>query len=237
MPKNSMETPMTVPAQTSPVCGVKAEQRVSRPAIDMVGGQSASNNSAFLASVTRARDNVFSPFFVLNPTPSTLNRTGFVALIVPMLFSFVQGRKPVFTNLGASSLFAIGFIKNTFTADFAHKINAAISFVIRGLSKTGGSLFFLPRITPFSANVPYRANSGSEMGWAKKLDTEVSHPITNRPTSYPVKSGNFIGIHFLTEIQIRKAVFVRSVHLAIVSLKLDVCTATNTWKRVAIATW
>lgn len=236
----SVECPMALPAKARAITNVKSHLRVVVPREDVMRCQSSAPIFTFAACVVGQAKNIISPFLVLRPISLSLPKSGLATLIIPMFFAAINVGKLVLAFFRTRARFSIRLVEHFLSAHFAYKRNASNTIVNRLFTEMGQSICFFVFLGTLQANIPYSGLTFSEMTWPKTRNLVFFKPISDSFSMHPVGFRQFFGAYFLNKIEIFEFFF-RWFHTGNYTnntkVSQSVCTATNTWKRVAIASW
>lgn len=230
---------MTSRAKTCAVLNIKSVFWICSVRLYMMSGEFLAFLVAFLTSVIVLFKNRQTPVFVLFPK-SFLLYALILAIVIPMRFAFEYRHHFVFTFNRAGMFFSVWLIPNFFSTNKTRKGNSANTKIYRGFTKVLLSVFLFSLIRPFNSFVPYCRNAFAKMGCTKSFYPVFFQIISNSSTANGECFCYLIWAYFFPKIKIFKGFFVwfhRLKYTHKFSKKQVFCTATNTWKRIAIATW
>ncbi len=236
-----MKSPVTGPAKTRPILNIKSGFWEFAPAIFVVGREATTSLFAFFARVVCLEQNRHAPFSVLTPVTLSLSKPGFPSLEVPMSLSSVNGGQLRPARIGTCPFSTIRFVENVFSTHFTCEILSTNSVVRRYLSKVSSLLLFAPPRRSFNISIPWCWLSSPKVTGSKSWYSVFGKPISYRSTGALKLNCDFVWTYFFNTVQFTEKLFSRLFHgrsfRASGYASQHICTAANTWKRVAIATW
>lgn len=235
-----MKGPVTFPAKTNTIAKVKAFFFVVVPRIQMMSSNPSAPNTASSAHVVSEFQYTGTPFPILRPIALSLLVSGALPLIIPVIFAPFYVRNLVFALLGTSTFPAIWFIVYLLAAYLTSKGDSSVAIIMRDFSSVRLRVFLLSLIGANQSNIPCSRLSFSKMSWPHARNSILFHDVTDFTPGITKAFSYFLWANPLLNIQIFKK-FLCWFHNPYDTTKTvvnqDICTATNTWVRAALATW
>ena len=227
----SMKRPVAILAKAHPIGDIKPLIGEAAPVVLVVDRNSIAS-AAFQAGPIVPCHHCVSPGLVLNPVPLGLLFPGAFARIVPVRFSLGFCHEGERAFPAAEPQPPAGRAKVRDAATCANSLRDARSLVPRNLADGGG-----PEPTGHVrwlwGLVPCSWLAKPKVGWAKQVNASGFHPVPDTPACPAVSFPDLFRAELFRYIQTIKLFLAwrDERHFS------DFSTATNTWKRVAIATW
>ena len=239
MTASTMERPVTFPTQADTVIKIKRLVRVVIPGIQMVWRQASTLLIASLACMVVSIKNGLSPFPVSHPHTRTTGGCALASPKVGMLCSTQKAHSFVFALIRTGMFSTVGLVKDWLTTYLTVEMNAPPSFVVRSLAKMRLPVLLFGLFGSHEANVPGGRLTHLE-GITKPGYTILGHEFSDSTTGVTKPVSHLFGRQALGVVESLECFFCWfHEYECIIFLVLCqfICTATNTWRRVAHATF
>ncbi len=206
-PINLVKYPMALMTQACTVLDVEPALRESCPRFDVMCLHFLFSLSALKAYGLGLLYNLCPPRNRILPEPLPLSRRRIASLEVPVRLAPRYPHEYIPAPLAAGSASSVFLVKFKRSADFATKVPASLSLIVRRFSFVCVRLLFSPFFAPLSTSIPLGGLALPEMRRAEPWYSKLFHPFSNCPSRFPDRPPNGLWAFLLDHIPSVQFVF------------------------------
>jgi len=228
---------MAFPAHGYSIFKIQSLLRIFCPVKKMMSSQLTADHPAFCARIAMKRQYGFSPFSEFRPHPSFLDAYRLTRRVVPVKFSAKKVVEFVATFLRTYALPAVWFIKNVCSAYFTRELDSAYAIILGDNPEMRDPVLLPLRRCSDNPDIPRCRLALPQVRWPNRCDVVGLKPVVNTSLRYPKSLSYCCWTNPVRTVHFLERGLIWLFHASIIKQGMHICTATNTWKKVAIATW